>query len=111
LYPIKPGVDGISGITVVGMGDRDKLIHSILEHRFMKKSNETTTRCSYVALDETIIFPILDNICRIAHQGKECVEDLFVNPDIAWKIAGLPKQDGVHFVTMDGSHFFMEPYC
>ena len=57
------------------------------------------------------VFPILDNICRIAHQRKECVEDLFVNPEIAWKIAGLPKQDGVHFVTMDGSHFFMEPYC
>lgn len=57
------------------------------------------------------VFPILDNICRIAHQRKECVQDQFVNPEIAWKIAGLPKQDGVHFVTMDGAHFFMEPYC
>lgn len=57
------------------------------------------------------VFPILDNICRIAHQSKECVQKQFVNPEKAWKIAGLPKQDGVHFISMDGSNFFMEPYC
>lgn len=57
------------------------------------------------------VFPILNNVCRIAHQPKECVTEKFVNPEKAWKIAGLPKQDGVHFVSLDGEHYFLEPYC
>jgi len=57
------------------------------------------------------VFPILNNVCRITHQPKECVNEQFVNPEKAWKIAGLPKQDGVHFVSLDGKHYFMEPYC
>jgi len=54
------------------------------------------------------VFPILNNVCRIAHQPKECVTENFINPEKAWKIAGLPKQEGVHFVTLDGKHYFME---
>jgi tRNA 2-thiouridine synthesizing protein E len=57
------------------------------------------------------VFPILDNVCRIAHQPKHCVTEQFINPEKAWKIAGLPKQEGVHFVSHDGKHFFMDPYC
>jgi tRNA 2-thiouridine synthesizing protein E len=57
------------------------------------------------------VFPILNNVCRIAHQPKECVNEQFINPEKAWKIAGLPKQEGVHFVTLDGKHYFMEPFC
>ena len=57
------------------------------------------------------VFPMLDNVCRIAHQPKHCVTEQFINPEKAWKIAGLPKQDGVHFVTLDGEHYFMEAYC
>jgi len=57
------------------------------------------------------VFPILDNICRIAHHPDKCVHNQFINPEKSWKIAGLPEQNGVHFVTMDGSHYFMEPYC
>lgn len=57
------------------------------------------------------VFPILNNVCRIAHQPKLCVNEQFINPEKAWKIAGLPKQDGVHFVTLDGKHYFMEPFC
>lgn len=57
------------------------------------------------------VFPILNNVCRIAHQPKECVTEKFINPEKAWKIAGLPKQDGIHFVSLDGEHYFMEPYC
>lgn len=57
------------------------------------------------------VFPILNNVCRITHQPKECVNEQFINPEKAWKIAGLPKQDGVHFVTVDGKHYIMEPYC
>ena len=57
------------------------------------------------------VFPILNNVCRIAHQPKLCVTEQFINPEKAWKIAGLPKQDGVHFVSMDGRHYYMEPFC
>lgn len=57
------------------------------------------------------VFPILNQVCRIAHQPKSCVNEQFINPEKAWKIAGLPKQDGVHFVTLDGIHYTMEPYC
>jgi len=57
------------------------------------------------------VFPILNNVCRIAHQPKSCVNEQFINPEKAWKIAGLPKQDGIHFVSLDGEHYFMEPYC
>jgi len=57
------------------------------------------------------VFPILNNVCRIAHQPKSCVNEQFINPEKAWKIAGLPKQEGVHFVTLDGQHYFMEPFC
>jgi len=56
-------------------------------------------------------FPILNNVCQITHQPKECVAKRFVNPEKAWKIARLPKQDGVHFVSMDGEHYFLEPFC
>lgn len=57
------------------------------------------------------VFPILDNVCKITHQPKKCVNEQFVNPEKAWRIAGLPKQEGVHFVSLDGKHYFMEPFC
>jgi tRNA 2-thiouridine synthesizing protein E len=57
------------------------------------------------------VFPVLKQVCRITHQKGDCVYQQFVNPEKAWKIAGLPKQDGVHFVSLDGEHYFMEPYC
>ena len=57
------------------------------------------------------VFPILNNVCRIAHQPHDCVNEQFINPEKAWKIAGLPKQEGVHFVTFDGKNYIMEPFC
>lgn len=42
---------------------------------------------------------------------KECLNNEFVNPMIAWKIAGLPKLDGIHFVAVDGKHYKMEECC
>ena len=27
------------------------------------------------------VFPILNNVCRIAHQPKECVNEQFINPE------------------------------
>ena len=57
------------------------------------------------------VFPILNNICRIAHQPKQCVGEQFTDPEKAWKIAGLPKQEGVNFISFDGKHFSLDPYC
>lgn len=56
-------------------------------------------------------FPILNYVCKHVHQKGKCVYDQFENPEIAWKIAGLPKFDGVRFVKLDGEHFSMEDYC
>jgi len=55
-------------------------------------------------------FPILSYVCRHIDQPKQCVNDEFINPMKAWKIAGLPKLGGVHFVTVDGKNYQMEDF-
>ena len=57
-------------------------------------------------------FPILNYVCKNIHQPRECVNEQCVNPDKAWKIAGLPPLDGVHFVSVDGGkHYLLEECC
>ena len=57
-------------------------------------------------------FPILNYVCKNTKQPRGCVNEEFINPMKAWKIAGLPKPDGIHFVTIDsGEHFIMEECC
>jgi TusE/DsrC/DsvC family sulfur relay protein len=57
-------------------------------------------------------FPILNYVCKHTHQQKKCVNEQFVNPEKAWRIAGLPLLDGIHFVSMDGGkHYLMEECC
>ncbi|MBI5056545.1 MAG: TusE/DsrC/DsvC family sulfur relay protein [Nitrospirae bacterium] len=36
-------------------------------------------------------FPILGAVCKNVHQPKDCVNEDFIDPVKAWKIAGLPK--------------------
>jgi TusE/DsrC/DsvC family sulfur relay protein len=55
-------------------------------------------------------FPILNYICKHVDQPKQCVNNEFINPMKAWKIAGLPKLGGVHFVSVDGKNYLMEDY-
>lgn len=55
-------------------------------------------------------FPILNSVCRHIAQPRQCINKEFINPMNAWKIAGLPKLDGVHFVTMDGKNYIMEDF-
>ena len=38
-------------------------------------------------------FPIVRSICKRVHEPKDCVNEKFMNPLIAWKIAGLPHPD------------------
>ena len=56
-------------------------------------------------------WPILHNVCKQVKQSSRCVYNEFDNPEKAWKIAGLPKFDGVHFVKLDGERYKMEDYC
>lgn len=36
-------------------------------------------------------FPVLGGVCMNLHQEKECIAHRFIDPLLAWKIAGLPK--------------------
>lgn len=36
-------------------------------------------------------FPILGSVCRNVHKDKGCVQEEFIDPLKAWKIAGLPE--------------------
>jgi len=36
-------------------------------------------------------FPILRSVCKNIHQPRECVNEQFMDPLTAWKVAGLPK--------------------
>jgi tRNA 2-thiouridine synthesizing protein E len=53
-------------------------------------------------------FPILNYVCKHIGQKRECLNREFVNPMKAWKIAGLPPLDDVHFITFDGVHYQIE---
>jgi len=46
-------------------------------------------------------FPLLKWVCKDLHQPKDCVNEEFINPMKAWKIAGLPKPDQIGFVSVD----------
>lgn len=35
-------------------------------------------------------FPILNSVCKNTHQPQDCVNEEFIDPLSAWKIAGLP---------------------
>ena len=38
-------------------------------------------------------FPILNAVCKNVHQPKDCINERFIDPMKAWRIAGLPKPD------------------
>jgi TusE/DsrC/DsvC family sulfur relay protein len=40
-------------------------------------------------------FPILNAVCLNVRQPNQCLNDKFIHPLKAWKIAGLPKPDDV----------------
>ena len=56
-------------------------------------------------------FPILNYVCKNIHRPRECVSEEFMNPEKAWKIAGLPKLEGIHFVSVDGKQYLLEECC
>ncbi len=81
-----------------------------IEHLNTKQKKIIEYLRSYYRKHEN--FPILGRVCKNTKQHGKCVDLQFTNPEKAWKIAGLPKIDGVHFVSHDGGdHFIMEDYC
>ncbi len=56
-------------------------------------------------------FPILNYVCKNIHKPKDCVSEEFINPEKAWKIAGLPKISGINFVSVDGKHYMLGECC
>jgi TusE/DsrC/DsvC family sulfur relay protein len=38
-------------------------------------------------------FPIVSSVCKQVQKPKNCVHEDFINPLIAWKIAGLPEPE------------------
>ena len=46
-------------------------------------------------------FPTLRGVCRNLHRPRECVNESFIDPMKAWKIAGLPHLEGIDFVSTD----------
>ncbi len=36
-------------------------------------------------------FPILNAVCKNVHQPKNCINEKFMDPLTAWKLAGLPQ--------------------
>lgn len=57
-------------------------------------------------------FPILNYVCKNLKQTRGCVNEEFINPMKAWKIAGLPKPGNIHFVSVNnGENYIMEECC
>jgi tRNA 2-thiouridine synthesizing protein E len=56
-------------------------------------------------------FPILNYVCKNLNEPRNCVSEKFIDPMKAWKIAGLPKPDGIQFVAIDGEHYSMQECC
>lgn len=38
-------------------------------------------------------FPILNAVCKNVNQPKDCINEQFLDPVIAWKVAGLQRPD------------------
>jgi tRNA 2-thiouridine synthesizing protein E len=46
-------------------------------------------------------FPILRSVCKNIHQPRECVNEEFIDPLKAWKIAGLPNLEVISTNSAD----------
>jgi tRNA 2-thiouridine synthesizing protein E len=56
-------------------------------------------------------FPILGNVCKkTGAHSRDCVAQEFVDPMIAWKIAGLPKPPNIFFTSFDKKKFTPNPF-
>lgn len=56
-------------------------------------------------------FPILASVCkRAGSKSRDCVANKFLNPMLAWKLAGLPKPSNIFFTSFDGKKYIPNPF-
>ena len=56
-------------------------------------------------------FPILASVCkRAGSKSRDCVARKFLNPMVAWKLAGLPKPANIFFTSFDGKRYIPNPF-
>ena len=56
-------------------------------------------------------FPILASVCKKAgSKRRDCVARKFLNPMLAWKLAGLPKPSNIFFTSFDGEKYVPNPF-
>jgi TusE/DsrC/DsvC family sulfur relay protein len=91
---------------LVNFNDWNEQVACILAE---KEGIEELTKDRIVALKfirdyykEYNFFPIFNAICKNIHQPKNCVNEQFIEPLKAWKIAGLPKPDEVMINILEG---------
>lgn len=49
-------------------------------------------------------FPVLRSVCKRLDQPRECVQEKFLDPLLAWKAAGLPKPGTFYSESHDDAH-------
>jgi TusE/DsrC/DsvC family sulfur relay protein len=91
---------------LVNFNDWNEQVACILAE---KEGIEELTKDRIVALKfirdyykEYNFFPIFNAICKNIHQPKNCVNEQFIEPLKAWKIAGLPKPDEEMINILEG---------
>lgn len=90
---------------LVNIGDwNDKVACALAEHEGIEELTEermAIIRFMTGYYREFNYFPILRSVCRNVHLPGRCVEEEFMHPLKAWKIAGLPKPDNVVLTYLD----------
>lgn len=49
-------------------------------------------------------FPVLRSVCKRLDQPRECMQEKFLDPLLAWKAAGLPRPGTFYSESHDDAH-------
>jgi TusE/DsrC/DsvC family sulfur relay protein len=79
---------------LVNFGDWNETVASALAEREgiteLTKDKMDILKFMRAYYSEHKFFPILRYVCKSVDQPRECVTEKFIEPVIAWKVAGLP---------------------
>ncbi len=91
---VKQGVKTDADGYLMNFDDWDESIAEVMAHREGIASLTGDQRDSLRFIHEYYrkynFFPILNAVCKNIHQPKGCLREEFINPLVAWKLAGLP---------------------
>ncbi len=71
----------------------EKIAHALAEKEGLKTLTEDQLDIMKFMRDyyrKYNFFPILRYVCKNVHQPRDCINEKFIDPVQAWKIAGLP---------------------